>query len=68
MEKSVRSRFPDRKICETSLSFTEPLLQDLPTEGLVRQVEKVLQVAYTVWNAVVIADVLASRGATRSPM
>jgi hypothetical protein len=58
MEKSPRSHFPDRKISETFLSFAEPLLQDLPARGLVQQVEKVLKVAYTVWNAVVIADVL----------
>jgi len=58
VEKSARTPFADRKISETFLSFAEPLLQDLPTEGLVQRVDKVLMVAYTVWNAVVIADVL----------
>jgi len=58
METSARSRFPDRKISETFLSFAEPLLQDLPAKGLVRHVDKALRVAYTAWNAVVFADVL----------
>lgn len=57
-EKGARGRFRDRKISETFLSFAEPLLQDLPTEGLVPHVEEVLTVAYTAWKAVVIADVL----------
>jgi hypothetical protein len=58
MEKSARSRFPDRKISETFLSFAEPLLQELPATGLVRHVENALKVAYAVWNAVVLADAL----------
>lgn len=58
MKKSARSAFPDRKISETFLSFAEPMLQELSTKGLVERVEKALMVAYTVWNAVVIADVL----------
>lgn len=58
MESKARSHFPDRKISETFLSFAEPLLQDLPAEGLVRHVESALSVAYTVWNAVILADAL----------
>jgi len=58
MDKNARSRFPDRKISEAFLSFAQPLFQDLPAESLVRHVGKVLEVAYTVWNAVVFADVL----------
>jgi hypothetical protein len=58
MERGARSRFPDRKISETFLSFAEPLLQELPAEGPVRHVENALKVAYTVWNAVVFADAL----------
>ncbi len=43
---------------EKPRSFAEPLLQDLPAQGLVRHVENALNVAYTVWNAVVLADAL----------
>lgn len=56
--KQARSRCPHRKISETFLSFAEPMLQDLPRKALVPRVEKALMVAYTVWNAVVIADAL----------
>jgi hypothetical protein len=52
--------FLDRKISETFLSFAEPMFRDMPTDmdGLVPRVDSALKVAYAVWNAVVIADVL----------
>lgn len=33
-------------------------MQDLPGEALDREIRKVLEVAYTAWNAVIFADVL----------
>ena len=50
--------FPDRKISETFLDFAAPLMQDLPGEAPDREIREVLKVAYTVWNAVIFADVL----------
>ncbi|MGO8733377.1 MAG: hypothetical protein ACLQVM_11350 [Terriglobia bacterium] len=49
---------PDRKISETFLRFAAPLLHDLPSEALVDRAREALQVSYTVWNAVIFADVL----------
>lgn len=59
MGKGVQRRVPSptRKVSETFLSFAEPLLQNLP-EDPVRHVENSLRIAYVVWNAVVLADVL----------
>ena len=51
-------KFPDRKISETFLHFAEPLLQDLRPEAPERDADRALQIAYTVWNAVIFADVL----------
>ena len=51
-------RFPDRKISETFLQFAEPMLHDLPSVEPERPAEEILKVAYTVWNAVIFADVL----------
>ncbi len=47
---------PDRKISETILLFAAPLLQ--PHGGSQRRYEEVLQIAFTAWNAVVLADFL----------
>ena len=51
-------RFPDRKISETFLRFAEPVLHGLESEEPERHAQEALQVAYTVWNAVIFADVL----------
>ncbi len=48
---------PDRKISETFLDFAAPLLQAMPADALEEAFERALKVAYTVWNAVVYADV-----------
>ena len=52
-----RTAYPDRKISETFLHFAEPALVDLPDEALEQRFRQVLEVCFTVWNAVVIADV-----------
>ena len=49
---------PDRKISETFLHFAAPILHDLTSEAPEQRAEEALRVAFTVWNAVVFADVL----------
>jgi hypothetical protein len=51
------ARHPDRKISETFLHFAAPILH-LSSEAREHQARKALQVAFTVWNAVIFADVL----------
>lgn len=48
---------PDREISETFLDFAAPLLQAMPADALEEAFERALKVAYTVWNAVVYAEV-----------
>jgi len=48
---------PERKISETFLQFAAPLLRDLPSEAPETRAREALLVAYTIWNAVVFADV-----------
>jgi hypothetical protein len=50
--------FPDRKISETFLDFAAPLMEDLPSEALEHKAREALKVCFTVWNAVIFADVL----------
>jgi hypothetical protein len=58
MNKSTsQSRLPQRKISETFLEFTAPLLQDRPSEATEQQLTAAFRVAFTAWNAVVCADV-----------
>jgi len=51
-------RFPNRKISETLLHFAGITPHDLPSKAPERHARAALQVAYTVWNAVIFADVL----------
>jgi hypothetical protein len=62
MTKRAVLRFPDRKISETFLDFAAPMLHDLPSEAPEHRARQALQVSFTVWNAVVFADVLADHG------
>jgi hypothetical protein len=49
--------FPQTKISETFLSFASPL-SDAVGEGITKeQLERILQIAFTVWNAVVFDTV-----------
>lgn len=50
-------KYPDRKISDTLLQFAEPLLDALGPNGTQAQMEQSLKIAWTVWNAVVYADV-----------
>lgn len=50
--------FPDRKISETFLDFAAPAMGDLPSEEPEHKAREALKVCFTVWNAVVFADVL----------
>ena len=51
--KTQPSNFPDRKISETFLRFAEPLLEPLGLDATEHDMEEVLKIAFTVWNAVV---------------
>jgi len=45
--------FPDRKISEAFLEFAEPLLEKEGAPPTPEEAEKVLRLAFVVWNAVV---------------
>ena len=62
MTKRSALRFPDRKISETFLDFAGPTIQDLPSEAPEDRARQLLQVCFTVWNAVIFADVLNDHG------
>ncbi|MEW6220278.1 MAG: hypothetical protein AB1634_12195 [Thermodesulfobacteriota bacterium] len=49
--------FPNRKISETFLDFSSPLLGMLDGVAAKGEIEKVLIITYTVWNAVVMDEV-----------
>jgi hypothetical protein len=40
------------------LHFADPILHDLPAEAPEQRIQEALRVAFTVWNAVVFADML----------
>ena len=48
-----RINIPDRKISETFLEFAEPLLVPLGPGTTEHEMNQALQIAFTVWNAVV---------------
>jgi hypothetical protein len=52
--KKKHLKFPNRKISETFLDFSSPLLETIGGAATKGQVEKVLQITYTVWNAIVL--------------
>jgi hypothetical protein len=58
---STRDRFSTRKISETFLDFAAPLLAPLGAEATEHEMENALQIAFTVWNAVVYDAVNRSR-------
>lgn len=57
VSRKRKPNFPDRKISETFLQFAEPLLTPLGPSATKEQMNQVLQVAFTVWNAVVYESV-----------
>jgi len=52
---------PDTKISEAFLDFAEPLLEKEGAPPTTQEVEKVLQLASTIWNAVVLDTVRGSK-------
>lgn len=54
VKKKDRESYPDRKISETFLHFAEPLLETGGAKITRDQFEKVLRLAFTVWNSVVL--------------
>jgi hypothetical protein len=58
MAKGAPKPIPDRKISETLLHFAEPVLHDLPSEAPEIRARQALVICFTVWNAVIFADVL----------
>ena len=55
--KKKKNKFPDRKISETFLNFASPIIDSLGNDPAQDQVESVLKIAFTVWNAVVLDTV-----------
>lgn len=58
MAKATVRSVPHRKISETFLDYSAPLLQGLPSEALEHHVREALKVSFTTWNAVIFSDVL----------
>ncbi len=57
VQKTKKTKFPNRKISETFLDFSSPLLDALGKDAKKYQVEQVLKIAFTAWNAVVLDTV-----------
>ena len=57
VQPGTRTNFPKRKISETFLEFAEPLLIPLGPDTTEQEMNQALQVAFTVWNAVVYETV-----------
>ena len=57
VRKTKKTKFPHRKISETFLDFSSPLLDALGKDVTKYQVEQVLKIAFTAWNAVVLDTV-----------
>lgn len=56
-KEKERPALPNRKISETFLDFAEPLLETVDRKAGKEGVEKILQIAFTVWNSVVFDTV-----------
>ena len=48
---------PDRKVSETFLDFGAPLMATMPDNASEASVEKVLSIAFVVWNGTILDDV-----------
>lgn len=57
VRKTDKTKFPHRKISETFLEFSAPLLESLGKDVTKYKAEQVLKIAFTAWNAVVIDTV-----------
>lgn len=54
---NTRFDYPYPKISEAFLEFSSPLLKTLPKAPTKHDIEKILRITYTVWNAVVFDEV-----------
>ena len=52
-----RTAYPNRKISETFLDFAAPILRMMPDNSCEKDIQTALKIAFTVWNAIVLADV-----------
>ena len=55
---SERPAYPNLKISGTFLHFAAPLFDNLPSVSREHRAQQALEVCFTAWNAVVLADVL----------
>lgn len=55
--KKEKRDFPTRKISESFLEFSMPMIEALGENPTRREIEKILQVTYTVWNSTIIDKV-----------
>lgn len=56
-QKRQQATYPDRKISETFLDFAAPLLVTMPEDATEASIEKVLSIAFVVWNGIVLDGV-----------
>lgn len=52
-----RYKFPKNKISETFLQYSMPLIDSLGDSPKQNQIEKILQLTYSVWNSMVLDEV-----------
>jgi hypothetical protein len=60
MEKGMKKKnlnLSNRKISETFLNFSSPLIDSIGEDATKYQVEQVLKITYTVWNAIILDEV-----------
>jgi hypothetical protein len=55
--KKKRLNLSNRKISETFLNFSSPLIDSIGEGATKYQVEQVLKITYTVWNATILDEV-----------
>jgi hypothetical protein len=54
MKKKNKIQYPNRKISETFIDFSSPILDYLGENASKHQVNDILRITYCVWNAVVL--------------
>jgi hypothetical protein len=55
--KKNRYKFPKNKISEAFLQYSMPLVDSLGDSPTQNQIEKILQLTYSVWNSMVLDEV-----------
>jgi hypothetical protein len=59
--KKKRYKFPKNKISEAFLQYSMPLIDSLGDSPTQNQIEKILQITYSVWNSMVLDEVSNSK-------